>query len=179
MSARIRNGDVVLVDRNAQGPIAVSIRLGSMLRYGVASPHTRYSHAAIVYYASALDAVRIVEATAASGVQIALLPKYDDSHSDVVATHVDEHHWPDVKRYLDDVLEARTSYDFVTYIGLTMYSLTGTKLCIQRAGSAICSGLVCDALTRAGIVWPRPPFACTPADISATLQGGRASWTPA
>jgi hypothetical protein len=179
LSAGIRNGDVVLVDRNAQGPIAISIRLGSKLRYGLASPHTRFSHAAIVYDAAAQDAVQIVEATAASGVHVTLLSKYAGAYVDVVPTHVDAHDWPDVKTYLDRVLDARTQYDFATYAGLTLYALTGTKLCIQRAGSAICSGLVCDALTRAGYVWPRPPFACTPADISATLRPGGASWSPA
>jgi len=68
---------------------------------------------------------------------------------------------------------------FSTVAGLSLYAATGSKLCIQRAGSVTCSGLVCEALTRAGIVWARPPYACTPADISAQLQPGKASWLDA
>lgn len=170
----MREGDIILVDRNAQGLVALSIKLGSKLRYGFNDPDTRYSHAAIVYDATPSH-VRIVEATAASGVQLAALAKYDPADYDVVPTHVSEHDWPQVRAYLDTILEQRARYDYVTFVGLSLYALTGTSLCIQRAGTAICSGLVCDALTRAGIIWKRPPYACTPADISAQLQPGVAT----
>ena len=170
MGEPLSNGDVVLIQRRSQGPVSMAITFGAKLRYGCASPHTKYSHAAIVY--DAADPVRIVEATAASGVRRALLAKYDPAEYDVVHTKVHDDDWKQVKAFLDKVLDARTSYDYVTQIGLAVYAVTGTRLCVQRAGTAICSGLVCDALTRAGIIWKRPPYACTPADISFQLQPG-------
>ena len=166
------NGDIVLIDRKSQGAVSAAITLGAKLRYGFASPHARYSHAAIVYDATHPDAVVIVEATAASGVQKAFLAKYHRSEFDVIPAKVEDDDWKQVKTFLEEVLNARTSYDYVTHVGLAVYALTGTRVCVQRAGTAICSGLVCDALTRAGKIWARPPYACTPADISHQLQPG-------
>jgi hypothetical protein len=168
----LRNGDIVLIERKSQGPVSVAITVGAKLRYGFASPHARYSHAAIVSDVSEPAAVRIVEATAASGVQEVFLAKYDRSEFDVIHMDVPEEDWKQVREFLNRVLEARTGYDYVTHVGLALYALTGTRLCVQRAGTAICSGLVCDALTRAGEIWTRPPYACTPADISHQLQPG-------
>jgi hypothetical protein len=168
----VRNGDVVLVERKAQSWVSAAISFGARLRYGFASPHTRYSHAAIVYDASNQEAVRIVEATAASGVRKAFLAKYDPSEFHVIHMQVSEEDFEQVQAFLDDVLERRTGYDYLTHVGLALYALTGTRVCVQRAGTAICSGLVCDALTRAGEIWTRPPYACTPADISHQLQPG-------
>ena len=44
--------------------------------------------------------------------------------------------------------------------------MTGAQLCVQLAGTAICSGFVSDALTRAGLIWARPPFSMMPADLA-------------
>ena len=177
MSDPIRNGDVILVDRNAQGWISWSVKLGAKLRYGFMDPDTQYSHAAIVYDAG--DPVTIVEATALSGVQQVYLSKYKKREYVVVHTKVEPYDFEQVRKYLDSVLEERASYDFSTIAGLSLYAVTGSKLCVQHAGSVTCSGLVCEALTRAGFVWNRPPYACTPADISAELQPGKASWLAA
>ena len=168
----LRNGDIVLVDRRSQGLVSEAIRLGAKLRYGFTSPHAQYVHVAIVYDASEPSAVRIVEATAASGVQEAFLAKYDPSEYDVIHMKVDDADWRQVHAFLKQVLDARTGYDYLTHLGLLLYSVTGSRVCVQRAGTAICSGLVCDALTRAGKIWERPPYACTPADISRQLQPG-------
>ena len=177
MSVAISNGDVILVDRKTQGWISWSVKFGEKLRYGFLDPDTQYSHAAIVY--DAAEPVTIVEATALSGVQLAYLSKYKKSEYVVVPTNVTKQDFIHVRKYLDSVLKERATYDFSTVAGLSLYAATGSKLCIQRAGSVTCSGLVCEALTRAGIVWARPPYACTPADISAQLQPGKASWLDA
>jgi hypothetical protein len=174
MSVPIRNGDVILVDRHSQGLISWSAKFGAKLRYGFMNPHTQYAHAAIVYDVN--EPMRIVEATAMSGVQLVYLSKYKACDYVVVPARVKPHDFKQVRKYLDSVLDERESYDFSTIAGLSLYAVTGSKLCVQRAGSVTCSGLVCEALTRAGIVWKRPPFACTPADISAQLQPGKASW---
>jgi len=119
----------------------------------------------------------IVEATGRSGVHKAFLSKYGRVTCKIISTQVDEHDWKQMKAFLDSVLHAREGYDWLAYAGLTLYALTGTRLCLQTAGTAICSGLACDALTRAGFIWSRPPYACTPADIDADLERARCkSW---
>jgi hypothetical protein len=178
VAEKVSNGDVVLVDRRSQGWISESIKLGSKLRYGWLSPHTRYCHAAIVYDAADQNAIRIAEATAGGVVHLSFLSKYASANYEVIHTNVDRCDWIEVKTFLDCVIEARTEYGYLTYAGLTLYALTGTRLCLQEAGTATCSGLVCDALTRAGVVWRRPPYACTPADISAQLQPAGPSRPP-
>ena len=60
--------------------------------------------------------------------------------------------------------------DFVANVGLFLWAVTGSNLCLQRAGTATCSGLVACALTRRGFVWSRPPFAMTPAGIATDLE---------
>ena len=172
MPEPIREGDVVLVDGLGQGLISASIALGTMRRYGRGSPYARWTHVAIVYDAPAQDPDRItiVEATMASGVHRAFISKYENRCA-VVHTGVEEHDWAKVNKFLKQVLDQRESYDRVAYAGLTLYAVTGTKICIQRAGTATCSGLVADALTRRGFVWHRPPYFMTPADIAADLLG--------
>jgi hypothetical protein len=178
MAELIRAGDVVLVDGVGQGLVSVSIAAGEMLRYGRDSPYARWTHAAIVYDAPDQDPdrIKIVEATGGARVHKAFISKYE-SRSAVVHTRVDKDDWGEVKKFLDEVLEARAKYDPVAYAGLTVYALTGTKLCVQRAGTATCSGLVADALTRRGFVWKRPPYAMTPADIAADLERFKCAMT--
>jgi hypothetical protein len=173
MPEQIHRGDVVLVDGFGQGWVSASIALGARLRYGLNSPHVHWSHVALVYDApdgtdAPLESIRIVEATAARGVHLAFLSKYE-GRIKIVNTGIGGEDFAQVREFLDDVLTARTSYGRLTYVGLTLYAVTGSKLCLQTAGTATCSGLVCDALTRAGFIWKRPPFACTPADIDASL----------
>jgi len=170
MAEPICRGDVVLVDGLGQGWVSASIALGATLRLGRANPYARWTHIALVYdvHHQNAESISIVEARAGSGVHKAFLSKYE-RHYAVVHTHVAPHDWEQVEKFLDEVLRARERYDFVAYAGLFLYAVTGTRLCIQRAGTATCSGLVADALTRAGVVWSRPPYAMTPAGIASDL----------
>lgn len=150
----------------------MSIAVGTVLRYGPGTPYAEWTHVALVYEAPSQDpdTIRIIEATQPGGVHRAFLSKYAGRKRKIIHTDVQEHDWAQVRDFLDRVLDARESYDLVAYLGLTLYAVTGTKLCIQEAGTATCSGLVCEALTRAGFIWSRPPYACTPADIAADLD---------
>jgi hypothetical protein len=171
MAGTICPGDVVLVDQLGQGVISAAIALGAELRNGRDSPYKQWTHVAIVYETPSQDpnTIRIVEARATSVVRTAYLSKYD-GHRAIAHTEVDDEDWEEVKAFLDAVLRAREHYDYVAIVGLTIYALTGTGLCIQRAGTATCSGLVADALTRRGFIWTRPPYAMTPAGIAADLH---------
>lgn len=173
MNEEICHGDVVLIDELGQGLISASIALGERMRYRGRRrrKYTRWTHSAIVYDVPRqdLDAITIVEARAATGVHKAFLSKYDHRYA-IGHTRLDERDWSKVKAFLDEVLSARERYDLVAYAGLTVYALTGTKFCIQRAGTATCSGLVADALAHAGFLWHRPPYAMTPADLAYDLE---------
>lgn len=171
MARAIRRGDVVLVDELGQGLVSASIALGEVMRYGRASPYTHWTHTAIVYDAPVQDPadIWIVEARASTRVHKAFLSKYVN-HYAIVHTGVDESDWREVKDFLDSVLARRAKYDYVAYLGLLLYDVSATNVCIQRAGTATCSGLVADALTRAGFTWTRPPYATTPANIADDLD---------
>jgi hypothetical protein len=160
-------GDVVLTGRRGQGILTRAIELGERLRYGFRSPYTAYSHAALVIHADGT-----IAESQARGVQVDHISKYPPEDITVFPTGADlfERDQAQILNYVDSVLTHRNRYGVATVLGLALYCATGTGLCIQRAGSAICSGFVCDALTRAGYVWPRPPFAMLPADIAAALS---------
>jgi hypothetical protein len=170
MSGAVRRGDAVLVDELGQGLLSASIAFGTKLRYGRDSPYAKWTHIAIVYDALSDDPseITLVEARARTSVHKAPLSKYADRYG-VVHTEVHDRDWREIRLFLDRTLKARERYDYVAYAGLTLYALTGTKLCISSAGTATCSGLVADALTRAGFVWTRPAYAMTPANVAEDL----------
>lgn len=150
-------GDIVLTGKKNQGIISLAIKVGEKLR----RLPSQYSHSALIVGTNG----EIVEAQA-SGVRRSNVSHYAGADYDIIRTNVDSHDWEQIEAYVNAVLEVKTRYGVLTFIGLAIYCLTGARVCIQAAGTAICSGFVCDALTRAGIIWPRPPFAMMPGDIA-------------
>lgn len=159
-------GDVVLTGAKSQGIVSLAIKLGQRLR-GYTPAERRFSHAALIIGTDGT----IAEAEA-KGVVKSHISKYQDGDYVVIRTQVDAHDRKQILTYVDAVLRERTRYGFVTFAGLALYCLFGGQLCIQQAGTAICSGLVCDALTRAGHVWPRPPYSMMPAGIARHFSVG-------
>lgn len=165
-------GDIVLTGKKAQGVVSLAIKLGSKLRYGLNSPHTKYSHAALVVGYNG----ELVEAQG-RGVKRANISKYALKDYDIVLAHVDEHDRKQVVDFADSVVEAKTKYGVLTFIGLAIYCATAPlpfipTINVQGSGTAICSGFVCDALTRAGFTWQREPYVMMPSDIAAYFSGG-------
>lgn len=156
----LRVGDFLLTGIKAQGIVSWAIKLGALLR-GYDKPFRRFSHTALVIGADGTLAEAL-----AKGVATSPISKYAPADYVIVRTHVDSHDAAQVLAFAEAVLAARTKYGFVTFAGLALYCLTGASLCIQKAGTAICSGFVSDALTRAGFIWPRPPYAMMPADLA-------------
>lgn len=165
-ASTLQVGDVVLTGVESQGIVSLAIKLGQRLR-GFNAAERRFSHAALVIGTDGT----IAEAEA-KGVVKSHISKYQAGDYVVIHTHVDAHDRKQVLTYADAVLGARTRYGFVTFAGLAFYCLTGGQICLQQAGTAICSGFVCDALTRAGHVWPRPPFSMMPAGIARHFSVG-------
>lgn len=161
-----RVGDFLLTGIKSQSIVSWAIKLGAWLRR-YEKPYRRFSHAALVI---AEDGT-IAEAQA-KGVKRANLSKYQHADYVLVRTGVDEHDQRQVLEFAQSVLSARERYGYATFVGLALYCLTGAQLCIQVAGTAICSGFVSDALTRAGFIWPRPPFAMMPADLARCFEVG-------
>jgi cell wall-associated NlpC family hydrolase len=155
----LRAGDFLLTGVTAQGIVSRAIKFGAWLRRYPA-PFRRFSHTALV-----VSENEIVEALG-RGVERNPVSKYAPADYAIVRTQVGEHDQRQILDFADAVLAARTRYGYTTIAGLAIYCLTGGQLCIQKAGTAICSGFVSDALTRAGFIWPRPPFAMMPADLA-------------
>ncbi len=156
----LRVGDFLLTGVKAQGIVSWAIKTGALLR-GYPEPFRRFSHTALV-----IDPDGTLAEALATGVRRSPISKYEPDDYVIVRTQVDDHDARQVLAFAEAVLEARTRYGFVTFAGLALYCLTGAQLCIQQAGTAICSGFVSDALTRSRFIWPRPPFAMMPADLA-------------
>ena len=154
-------GDFLLTGVKQQGIISRAIKFGSLLRR-YDRPYRRFSHAALVISADGALAEAL-----AHGVCQNPISKYDPANYRIVRTHVDAHDQAQLLAFASSVLKSRENgYGYPTIAGLALYCLTGAQLCVQTAGTAICSGFVCDALTRAGYIWERPPFAMMPADLA-------------
>ena len=171
---QVHVGDVVLTGKAAKGYASQAIKLAERLVYGRHSPHAAYSHAALCVGHDG-DAPLVAEALE-EGMRIR--PLWD-------------HHWNrdvtilptgapmveldrrQVVRFAHAAVDARTRYGFVTFFALAVYALTARAkrlptINLQEEGTAICSGFVCDALARAGYIWPLSPYRMMPADISAS-----------
>jgi hypothetical protein len=167
-----RVGDFLLTGVKAQGLVSWAIKTGSWLRR-YERPYRRFSHTALVIG----DDGEIAEAVA-KGVLPANISKYEEDDYVLVRTGVDPHDRAQVLAFAESVMEARTSYGFVTFFGLALYCVTGAQVCIHVAGTAICSGFVSDALTRAGFIWARPPFVMMPADLARQFKVTEAPGQP-
>jgi hypothetical protein len=153
-------GDFLLTGVVQQGLVSRAIKFGALLR-GIPKPFRRFSHAALV-----IDADGTLAEALARGVVRSPLSKYAPANYVIVHTKVTGQDSEEVLKFAEAVLATRVRYGFVTIAGLALYCLSGTSLCIQKAGTAICSGFVSDALTRSTYIWPRPPYSMMPADLA-------------
>jgi hypothetical protein len=71
-----------------------------------------------------------------------------------------------IRRFAEAVLEARYEYSYETLAAIALQLATGSRLGFARASTAICSGFVADALTRAGYIFERPPAFTMPAELA-------------
>lgn len=158
-------GDILLTGRKSQGPVSLAIKLGQRLR-GYAPEHRQFSHAALVVS----DHGDIVEAEA-KGVVRSHVSKYKPGDYAIIPVDMGPLDRAQVLEFADAVVAARTKYGYWTFASLVIFCATAPvpfipTLYVEPAGTAICSGFVADALTRAGCIWPRPAFAMMPADLA-------------
>jgi hypothetical protein len=71
-----------------------------------------------------------------------------------------------IRRFAGAVVEARYEYSYETLLAIALQLSTGSRLGFARSSTAICSGFVAEALTRAGYIFERPPSFTMPADLA-------------
>lgn len=167
----LQPGDVVLTGRKSQGIVSRAIKFGAWLR-GFRGDYLTVSHTALV-----LNAAGDIAEAESSGVKRANASKYDAA--DIVVLHglvPDPHDQAQVVAYAESVMAARTKYGYLEFVYLSVYCLTGCTIVGLRIGTAVCSGFVCDGLTRGSWIWSRPPFAMLPQhlwrDVRAAITAG-------
>lgn len=153
-------GDIVLV--HAGHVSSRLIRWGQRLRFrGERAHYAHWNHVAVItgYHGELIEALF-------TGVKEGNLSRY--ANVDHVVCSAVEHGCDRVQMlaFCESVARARWRYDYAEIVSVVLTLLTGSKWVFGRVGSAICSGLAAEALTRAGVIWPRPPGWMLPADIA-------------
>lgn len=162
-------GSIGLTGINSQGFISRLIKFGAWVgRYPPAA--RRFSHAFLV-----VDADGTIAEAVKKGVRTAHISKYDPADIQLVELDLDPRDAEQVRAFALDVLEHRWRYAFLTFAACGLNCLTGQirwlpTLSFALAQTAICSGFVCDALTRAGFIWAKPPAVMMPADLALHFQ---------
>lgn len=135
------------------------IRFGQRLRYDRA--HAFYNHVAVVYDSRGT----IVEALG-GGVEKRHISVYRDTPYYVVRVGAGSGDRRQVVNFLDAVLDAKWRYGFLTIASVALTLLSGYSVVFARSGTAICSGLAAEALTRCGEIFDKPPAFVIPADLA-------------
>lgn len=167
-SVEIAVGDIVFAGRS-KGAVSLALWLGQLLRHGDDSPFTIWGHCAIVVQSEG-NSIWIAEADK-SGVRfIGIRQRFPNGRGTYAVLHTGTHLGERDRRHMLEFLSATSEvkhiYNFRTHVARVIFCLTLGKLCLQKAGTTICSGLVCEAFARTGVVWKYPPYAMTPADIA-------------
>lgn len=153
----LQPGDFILTHRRSL--ITSLISFGQSLRneWTLAG----YTHAALVLsedgdLAEALD----------KGVVEGHIRNYDREHYRLFRVRASSHDQVQILNFADSVLDARWEYSYLTIASIILQLATGSTLTFSRAGTAICSGFVAEALVRAGFVFDKPPHVMMPADLA-------------
>jgi hypothetical protein len=165
----------------AVAAMVVALVLGVVATWFVAAAFTKggWSHAALITRVDPDGSVWVTEAVSRGVVEQRF--HYGQHNYEIIDPGLDDMSLARVLEFAADVRAARETYGFAQIFGLFLYCVTGTRLCVQWAGTSICSGFVCNALDGAGpdrlhgklrYTWPRPPFAMMPSDIRDFFAAG-------
>ncbi len=166
-AVRLQVGYFVLT--RSDHTVSKLIRVGQALRYrwmskprGRLTPSqrraTHWNHAALV-----LDSKGRIAEALGSGVVERNLSKYTDDYI-AVPFWVNPIDREQIVAFAESVMAARWRYGYATIASLALV-VTGSRLAFERPGTAICSGFVAEALTRAGVIFPERPYRMMPADL--------------
>jgi uncharacterized protein YycO len=154
-------GDFIFVEsRSIYGKL---VSFGQRFRFrGDRRKYARWNHVALVVDRNGYIAEAISDGVIKSHIDT----RYHKSQYLVVNMDINDEDRDQIVDYAESVLEARTTYDWLMIVCLAVSFITGSKIVLGKKGSAICSGFVSEALTRAGEVFDRPPSYMSPADLA-------------
>jgi hypothetical protein len=160
---------VGLSGAKSQGFISHLIKFGALVG-GYPPAARRFSHAWIVID----DHGNLVEAVK-RGVRPGNISKYDPDDYVLIDVPMSDADAEQVRAFLANVVEHRWKYGFLTFAACGFSCLSGQirwlpSFSFAVAQTAICSGLVADALTRAGWIWPKAAAVMMPADLWMALD---------
>lgn len=163
----IEPGDVVLT--HADGFIHGLIRFGQRLIFkGDRRKFAYWNHAAIVHKVdrSTKPSTAYIAEALGQGVILSDLNKYKDTEFVLIElnpTYIDR---LETQNFVQDVLDKREKYNYLEILSIALTLLIPLPIQFGSPGTAICSGLVANALTRAGVIWPCAPDYAYPATIA-------------
>ncbi len=150
--------DIVLFRGHAFGDWL--IRLGQSLRYGRRSGYFRFTHCGLVVDGHG----GTIEATSRGVHRGALAGRSDYVVIRVDGSEEDRRH---AIAFAESCVQAHQTYGWLTITGIALSLATNRRLTLGIDTTKICSGLVGEALTRLGVIWPSEPESLCPADIAA------------
>jgi hypothetical protein len=94
------------------------------------------------------------------------LETYRDAELLYVQTDIPYHDVMQMMAFADSCYYHKRTYGHMTIVSLMISLVTDNKLMFSKAGTAICSGFVAEALVRAGYIFEQPPDYVTPGDLA-------------
>jgi hypothetical protein len=156
-------GDFGVAGVNSQGWVSKLIKLGALVA-GYPADARRFSHAFLIVS----ERGDIAEAVK-RGVRPAHISKYDPNDIEIVRMNVDAHDQAQIQAFAKSVMDAKWRYGFLTFaacgFNCLFAPLKWMPFSFSVSHTAICSGFVADALTRAGVIWSKPVEVMMPADL--------------
>jgi hypothetical protein len=137
-------------------------------RFKLAPEHAKWSHAML-----SLGGDMVQEALE-WGQERNSLETYRDAELLHVQIEAPYHDVMQMMAFADSCYYHKRTYGYMTIVSLMISLVTDNKLMFSKAGTAICSGFVAEALVRAGYIFAQPPDYVTPGDLAVfAALGGR------
>ncbi len=157
-------GDFVLTS----GPYLSSklIRFGQRVSlWGTPPEYAHWNHVALV-----IDPSGNLYEALGKGIEKTNISRYKDFDYRVARIQASDEDRRQILDFANSAFRARTRYGYLTILSIVLTLLTGSRLILGWAGTAICSGFVAEALCRAGYIFDKPPSHMMPADLARMLN---------
>lgn len=158
-------GDIVLTGVKSQGAVSSLIKFGALVG-GYPAEARRFAHTAVIVERSGV----ICEAVS-HGIRYDTIDRFPDGDTVVIPMGVDPHDQAQIQAFCASCVEGSWGYGFGTFAAAGFNCLAaglrlgGHGIYFGVGHTRICSVLVAEALTRAGVVWDQDPSCIMPADV--------------
>ncbi len=157
LPAKISRGDFLLSKRN-KAFMGMCIRVFQTLKHP--REFAQWSHAMLVVDSG------VVQEALEFGQERNSLETYLDAELLHVEINADSLDVEQMMKFADSCYYHKRRYGYLTIVSLLISLVTGSALQFSMAGTAICSGFVAEALTRAGWIFEMPADYVKPADLA-------------